>query len=131
MKTSSWFVIGALAAALGVAIGAFGAHGLPEYLASRVSADLLPKRVEQFETGVRYHMYQAFGLVILGLAAGGRPSKWFAAAGWLFVASILLFSGLLYLLVVLNMPWLGMIVPFGGVAAIGAWAALAVGSRRG
>jgi uncharacterized membrane protein YgdD (TMEM256/DUF423 family) len=131
MKLSPWFIAGALAAALGVAIGAFGAHGLPEFLASRMAADVVPKRIEQFETGVRYHMYQAFGLVILGLAAERRPTKWFTAAGWLYLASIALFSGLLYLLVVLNMPKLGMIVPIGGLAAIGAWVALAVGSRRG
>jgi uncharacterized membrane protein YgdD (TMEM256/DUF423 family) len=129
MKPSSWFVAGAVAAALGVAIGAFGAHGLPRFL-SPLSGDELAKRLEQFETGVRYHMYQAFGLVVLGLVAERRASKWFAIAGWCFAASILLFSGLLYLLVLLNMPKLGMIVPLGGLAAIGGWAALAVGMRR-
>jgi len=131
MKPSSWLVWGAAAAALGVAIGAFGAHGLPEFLESRFGAEVVPKRIEQFETGVRYHLYQAFGLVVLGLAAERRTSKCFAFAGWLFVASIVLFSGMLYVLVVLNMPTLGMVVPLGGVAAIIAWAALAVGVRRG
>jgi uncharacterized membrane protein YgdD (TMEM256/DUF423 family) len=131
MKPSSWLVMGALAAALGVAIGAFGAHGLPAFLESRFGGDLVPKRIEQFETGVRYHLYQAFGLVASGLAAERRTSKSFAVAGWLFMASILLFSGLLYLLVILNMPKLGMVVPLGGLAAIAAWVALAVGVRRG
>jgi uncharacterized membrane protein YgdD (TMEM256/DUF423 family) len=129
MKTSSWFTAGAVAAALGVAIGAFGAHGLPEFLAPLSGADLA-KRLDQFETGVRYHMYQAFGMVILGLVPAGRSSKWLTIAGGLFAASILLFSGLLYLLVILNMPTLGMIVPLGGLAAIGAWAAMAFGARR-
>jgi uncharacterized membrane protein YgdD (TMEM256/DUF423 family) len=129
MKPSTWLVIGALAASVGVAVGAFGAHGLPEFLASRVPTDLLPKRIEQFETGVRYHLVQAIGLAILGLAARRGPSKWFSLAGWMFLASIALFSGLLYLLVVLNMPTLGMIVPLGGLAAIAAWACLALGAR--
>ena len=128
MNTSSWFTAGAITAALGVTIGAFGAHGLPEFLAPLSGTDLA-KRLEQFETGVRYHMYQSFGMVILGLVATGRSSKWLAAAGGLFAASIVLFSGLLYLLVVLNMPKLGMIVPLGGLAAIGAWVCLAVGAR--
>jgi uncharacterized membrane protein YgdD (TMEM256/DUF423 family) len=135
MKLSSWFFAGALAAAIGVAIGAFGAHGLPKFLEAKIPSDanLIRQRIGEFETGVRYHMYQAFGLVSLGLLnlvlPAERRSKWIGIAGWMFVASIVLFSGLLYLLVVLNQPKLGMIVPIGGLAAIGGWACLALAAR--
>jgi uncharacterized membrane protein YgdD (TMEM256/DUF423 family) len=128
MKPSIWLTLGAIAAALGVAIGAFGAHELPRYL-SGMQEVMRDKRLDQFETGVRYHMYQALGLVALGLAAERRISPWFTVAGWLFGLGIVLFSGLLYLLVLLELPWLGIVVPTGGVAAIGAWVCLAVGSR--
>jgi uncharacterized membrane protein YgdD (TMEM256/DUF423 family) len=117
-----WFVAGALAAGLGVVLGAFGAHGLR----SRVTPELLAV----FETGVRYQMYHALALLAVAWAAGRWPAGRFAAAGWLFVTGIVLFSGSLYLMTLTGTRWLGAITPFGGVALIAGWAVLGLAALR-
>ena len=119
--TNGWFIVGALAGALGVALGAFGAHGLK----ASVSDDML----KVFETGVRYHMYHALALLAVGLAAQRWPGSWIQAAGWLFVVGIVLFSGSLYLMTFTGIRWLGAITPLGGLAFILGWVALALSAR--
>ena len=120
--TTGWFAVGAVAAAPGVALGAFGAHGLK----SRVTPDLLVV----FETGVRYHMYHALALLAVGWAATRWPTPWVAAAGWLFTAGIVIFSGSLYAMTLTGARWLGAVTPIGGLAFIAAWLALATGALR-
>lgn len=118
-----FFVIaGALAAAVGVALGAFGAHGLE----GRVT----PARLETFKTGVLYHLLHALALVAAGWAASVWTGGAVQAAGYCFLAGIVLFSGSLYLLVLTNTPWLGAITPLGGVAFILGWLLLAWGGFR-
>lgn len=112
-----FFVIGALSAGIGVAAGAFGAHGLK----TRIEADLLTV----FEVGVRYQMYHAFGLIACAWAASRRPGVWVVSAGWLFVAGTLLFSGSLYALALGGQRWLGAITPLGGLALLLGWLCLA------
>jgi uncharacterized membrane protein YgdD (TMEM256/DUF423 family) len=121
--SAAWFAAGAIAAGTGVALGAFGAHGLK----SRVSADLLVI----FETGVRYQMYHALGLLAVGWAASRWTNVWVGASGWLFVAGILIFSGSLYVMVFTGARWLGAITPLGGLALILGWVSLAVAALRG
>ena len=118
-----WFAAGALAGAIGVALGAFGAHGLR----SRVSPDLLAV----FETGVRYQMYHALGLLAVGWAATRWPGGWITASGWLFLIGIVVFSGSLYLMTLTGARWLGAITPLGGLAFILGWIALAVAALGG
>lgn len=118
-----FLALGALAAGIGVALGAFGAHGLE----SRVT----PERLQTFETGVRYHMYHALALLVVGWAAAQFPGWPLQAAGYLFLAGLVLFSGSLYLLVLTDTPWLGAVTPLGGVAFIVGWALLAWGVLRG
>ena len=120
---SGWLVTGAMAGAVAVALGAFGAHALK----SRVSVELLAI----FETGVRYHMYHALTLVAVAWAATRWPGPWVTAAGWLFVAGILVFSGSLYLMTFTGARWLGAITPIGGLCFIAGWVALAVSAWRG
>jgi uncharacterized membrane protein YgdD (TMEM256/DUF423 family) len=115
----NWLAVGAIAGGIGVALGAFGAHGLK----SRAGTDLLAV----FETGVRYHMYHALALLAVGWAATRWPGVWIATAGWLFLVGILVFSGSLYLMTFTGARWLGAITPLGGVAFILGWVALAVG----
>jgi len=117
----NWFVTGAVLSAVGVALGAFGAHGLK----ARVSADLLVI----FETGVRYHMYHALALLAVGWAVARNPSAVLNTAGILFVVGIVLFSGSLYVMTLTGARWLGAITPLGGVAFLVAWACLAWGAR--
>jgi|SRR5512132_8876 uncharacterized membrane protein YgdD (TMEM256/DUF423 family) len=110
-------VLGSLSALIAVALGAFGAHGLR----TRVP----PEMLVTFETGARYHMYHALGLLAVGWAAARWPAGGAPLAGWLFVAGTILFSGSLYLLVLTGQRWLGAVTPFGGLAFILGWAALA------
>ena len=114
-----FFILGSLSAALGVLIGAFGAHGL--------SSRLTPELLETFETGVRYQMYHAFALVIVGLALSRWSSNLVGWAGWAFVIGTILFSGSLYLLALSGNRILGAVTPFGGLAFIAGWLLLAAG----
>lgn len=119
----TWFLIGAICGGIGVALGAFGAHGLK----SRVEADLLVV----FETGVRYHLVHALALLATGWAAGRWPGPAANASGALFLAGIVVFSGSLYLLALTGERWLGAVTPLGGVAFLGGWACLAWVAWRG
>ena len=118
-----WLALGALNALISVACGAFGAHGLK----SRLSADYLVT----FETGARYQMYHALGLLAVGLLASIRPSGLLNAAGWAMLLGIVLFSGSLYALALSGIRPLGAITPFGGVSFLVAWALFAWAAFRG
>jgi uncharacterized membrane protein YgdD (TMEM256/DUF423 family) len=119
---AGWFATGAVLCALGVVLGAFGAHGLQ----NRLTADMLAV----YETGVRYHLVHALGLLAVAWATSRWPNGWTGAAGWLFVAGILIFSGSLYLLAVTGTRWLGAITPIGGLCLTAGWIALAIGALR-
>ncbi len=108
-----WFVLGCASAALGVAAGAFGAHGLKSILS--------PAMLTTFETAVRYQMYHAFGLIVTGWAGGFIPASKIKLVGWCFVGGTVLFSGSLYLLTLTGILWLGAITPLGGIAFIAGW----------
>lgn len=110
--------LGALLAFLGVALGAFGAHGLEPILS--------PDRLETFQTGVRYQMYHALGL----LALGALPERTHRAAPWLFSGS-LVFSGSLYALVWSGVSILGAVAPIGGVLQLIGWAVLFFSLAKG
>jgi uncharacterized membrane protein YgdD (TMEM256/DUF423 family) len=108
------FAAGSILAAVGVGLGAFGAHGL--------KAVVSVERLAVFETGVRYQMYAALGLLALAWAIDRWPERRLAPAAWLVAAGTVIFSGSLFLLVLTDTPWLGAITPFGGVALIAGWA---------
>jgi uncharacterized membrane protein YgdD (TMEM256/DUF423 family) len=109
-----FLVLGCIAALLAVATGAFGAHGLKERIA--------PELMSVYRTGVEYHFYHAFGLILVGLAAFHLPeSACLRGAGWAMLAGIVLFSGSLYLLSLTGYRWLGAITPAGGAAFLAAW----------
>jgi len=109
-------LLGSVFGFLGVALGAFGAHGLQSRLA--------PADMAIFETAVRYQMYHALALLAAAWLAGGGGGRGSVLAGWAFVVGIALFSGSLYLLVFTGERWLGAITPLGGVAFLVGWLAL-------
>ena len=117
-----FFVLGALSAFIGVAAGAFGAHGLK----GRMSAEML----SVFEVGVRYQMYHAFALIAAAWVQATWPSSIVIAGGWLFVIGTILFSGSLYLMSVSGVRWLGAITPLGGLAFLAGWVCIAWGAWR-
>ncbi|MCA8955670.1 MAG: DUF423 domain-containing protein [Planctomycetes bacterium] len=112
---------GAFLGALGVALGAFGAHGLEQTF--RAS----PRAAEHWGTATEYTFYHALALVLCGLLAerGYRPR----IAAWCFAAGAVVFGGTLYLLALGCPRWLGAITPIGGTLLIAGWVALVV-SRR-
>ena len=118
----TFLALGALAAALAVVAGAFGAHGLR----GRLSPDMMAV----FETAARYHMYHALGLLAVAVVAGRLMGRGAVLSGWLFVAGTLLFSGSLYLLALGGPRWLGAVTPLGGLCFIVGWLALAWSALR-
>ena len=114
--------IAAWVLALGVAIGAFGAHALEDLL-------IATGRQSTFETAVRYQMYHGLALLVLGFAGHLLKPSLLANVARLFLAGIVLFSGSLYALCLLQLPILGAITPLGGVCFIAGWVTLALGAR--
>jgi len=118
------FATGSVLAGLGVVFGAFGAHAL--------KASLSPKMLSTFETGVRYQMYHALGLLALAWAISRWPERRLSFAAWMLLAGTAVFSGSLYLLVLTGARWFGAITPFGGALLIAGWLFVAwrlVGSK--
>ncbi len=114
----SWIIFGALLAALAVLLlGAFGAHGL--------KGKISPEDLTIFETGVRYHMYHALGLILLSVLGLYYYPEMIQLPAMLLSVGILLFSGSLYILVLTGLRWMGAITPIGGVAFIAGWLLLA------
>ena len=113
MTPSRWISIGALFCALTVILGAMGAHLLKERLVGEFGE-------WWFKAGF-YGGFHALALIALGLL-GPRAKN---SLGWLFVAGIVLFSGSLYAMALGAPRWFGAITPFGGLAFIAAWLALA------
>jgi len=119
----TFFVLGALFAALGVGLGAFGAHAL--------RAALPAEGLAPFAIGVRYQMYHALALIAVAWASTEWPSSALTIAGWAFVAGIVIFSGSLYVLVLSGQRWLGAVTPIGGVSLIVGWVLLGWSAWRG
>ncbi len=115
--------LGSANAFIAVALGAMGAHGLRDKLSERA--------FEVFQTGTRYHIIHALGLILIGLI-----SQWISRdllvhwAGWFFLLGITLFSGSLYFLALMDLGWLGILTPLGGLAFLAGWLLLAVAALK-
>jgi uncharacterized membrane protein YgdD (TMEM256/DUF423 family) len=109
--------LGAVFGFLSVGLGAFGAHAL--------KARLEPRMLEVFETGCRYQMYHALGLILVGLLVHLKPTAGFEPAAWAMMSGIVLFSFSLYALALSGIKVLGAITPLGGVAFLIGWGLLA------
>jgi uncharacterized membrane protein YgdD (TMEM256/DUF423 family) len=132
---AKWILLtGALLAAAGVALGAFGAHGLEGRLQQLGRGSNVAQRMAWFDTGVRYHMYHALALVavaaVASRAATGGSGYSLAAAA--FILGITLFSGSLYVMTFADDSWkkLGMVTPLGGLAFLVGWVALTITAWR-
>jgi uncharacterized membrane protein YgdD (TMEM256/DUF423 family) len=111
-----WLLMSAIFGFLSVALGAFGAHSLKNLL------DDYGKSI--YEKAVQYQMFHAMALFATGLLQHRMKPQSLAAAGWGFLAGILLFSGSLYLLAITQIKWLGAITPIGGLSFLFGWSAL-------
>lgn len=117
-----YFFTGSLLLGLAVLIGAFGAHGLKSF----VTAD----KLITFETGVRYHFYHAFGILLLAFARPLFPSLKTEFTFNAFWVGILLFSFNCYFYVISGFKFFAMIVPVGGSLMAVGWLILAYRSLR-
>ena len=94
--------------------------------------DLTPDMLAVFETGVRYHLTHALGLLAVAWAASRPwPNAWTGSAGWLFVVGnrCLLRQPLPARRD--RCPLARAITPIGGLCLIAGWVVLAVGALRG
>ena len=111
--------------ALATVFGAFGAHAL--------KGQLSVERLQLWDTAVRYHFFQALGLLAVALTLRliddgtgvPRGAAALRAAAVLLAAGVVLFSGSLYALALTGARNLGMLTPVGGAAWLLAWLVVA------
>lgn len=106
-----------------VILGAFAAHGLHDKLS--------PLLLDVWKTAVQYQFYHALVLLILGLLAPVNEGKWLSRAAYLFITGIILFSGSLYAIALLslirvNITYIGILTPIGGLFFIAGWIQLLI-----
>jgi uncharacterized membrane protein YgdD (TMEM256/DUF423 family) len=123
MTGKTCILCGAMLGGLAVVLGAFGAHGLEDFLAERA-------QTANYETAARYQMYHALALVLVGILADRRPGAALRVAGWCFLAGVVVFCGALYGIALARVNQLGMVAPLGGALLIAGWGLLAVGVLR-
>ncbi len=114
-----WLCVGAANGFIAVALGAFAAHGL--------EGQAWPSARQWIEIGAQYQMAHALALLAVAVLSGraeGAARRWLAVAAWCFLAGLVLFSGGLFVMALPGVTGLGAVVPVGGVAFLGGWAAL-------
>ncbi|MBZ9751383.1 DUF423 domain-containing protein [Deinococcus sp. HMF7604] len=117
MRSIQTLQVGAVLAALAVALGAFAAHGL--------EGRLTPEHLATFETAARYQMYAALTLLALGTQSGQRR------APAVLLAGSVIFSGSLYLLALSGISVLGAVAPVGGLLLIAGFVLAAIDAGKG
>ena len=148
MDPRIWLVCGAVLGGLGVITGAYGAHGLEKKLtadtelANSIAASgetsnreadptlAVPRLLGSYEVAVRYQMYHALALLLVGVLARISPQTAWTIAGLLLLAGVLVFSGSLYALVFTRVKMWGAVTPIGGLLLIVGWLAVAIGAWR-
>lgn len=113
----NWVRVAAVAAFLGVALGAFGAHGLKAQLEAA-------NRLATWETAVFYHLIHAVVLLVVARWNGVEVTRWAMLTG------IVVFSGSLYALCLTGVRVLGAVTPLGGLAFLAGWFWLALKARE-
>lgn len=113
MQAKWILVLAALCGFLGVALGAFGAHGLKDILE--------PAMLSVYQTGVHYQQIHALALLAIGIWQLLKPARELSLAAVFMLVGIVLFSGSLYLMTLTGIRALGIITPFGGVSWLVGW----------
>lgn len=115
MPSMNWVLAGAVWGFLGVALGAFGAHGLPRGTS--------PQALDWWRTAAQYHIAHALALLLTGVL--GLQGLRVEAAGACFLAGSVIFSGTLYAMALGTPRFLGAITPLGGLLMLAGWLLLA------
>lgn len=119
----NFILIAALLGITGVALGAFGAHGLESALEEN-------DRVGTFDTATQYHLVHAVAMLGIAWLAGSYRDRWFVRGGALIALGTIIFSGSLYILAVADLGIMGAVAPIGGTALIAGWGCVAIGAWR-
>jgi uncharacterized membrane protein YgdD (TMEM256/DUF423 family) len=112
LQSRLWLALAALNGFIGVAAGAFAAHGIAD-----------PKAKDWLHTGAQYQLIHALAVLacIVLWRMGARGA---GIAAWLFIAGAALFSGSLYTMALSGAHWLGAVTPVGGLLFLAGWATL-------
>ena len=112
-----WLTLGALGGASSVLLGAYGAHGLEELFSE------VPRKRTAYGTAVDYQMIHSLLLVVLGFFGSTNKlgTRLLSINASLLVASMLLFSGSIYLWVFGGSDWLLKLTPVGGIGFVLSW----------
>jgi len=128
-----FLTIAGIFGAMGVALGALGAHALK---AKMILGLITPDQLNGFDTAAKYQLFHALALAIVYFGNKEKNFKWLNIAAWMFIVGIVLFSGSLYLLTTRNLTgmefltFLGPVTPLGGLALMGGWICLIVHSIK-
>jgi uncharacterized membrane protein YgdD (TMEM256/DUF423 family) len=122
MKRNYFLLIASVSGMLAVILGAFGAHGLENYLDA--------KMLQRFHTGVEYQFYHSLALLMISILYKQISNRYLHYAGYAFLLGIVLFSGSLYLYVLTGNKSFAMVTPLGGLSFIMGWALLAFSARN-
>jgi uncharacterized membrane protein YgdD (TMEM256/DUF423 family) len=119
----TFIILSTILGFIGVALGAFGAHGLQATLEAN-------GRVGTFETASRYQMYHALALIGVTWLSSVKADPFLTAAGWTLFAGTVIFSGALYILAIFDLRIMGAVAPLGGVLMLIGWACMGIGAWR-
>ena len=117
MMARAFLIAGAVAMALGVALGAYAAHAAKDAVH--------PDAARLLQSAVLYQLVHGMGVIAVALVARTQPSAWLLGAGALLLAGIVLFCGALWILALTGRS-LGPVAPTGGMAFIAGWLCLAI-----
>jgi uncharacterized membrane protein YgdD (TMEM256/DUF423 family) len=118
MTASRVMALGALLVAVGVVIGALCSHALANVLS--------PKQLVSLGTAVDYQLFNALGMVVVGLLMRTLPAARLRLVAWALLLGILCFSGGIYVMLAGAPRLLGYVTPLGGLMLIAAWLCLTV-----
>lgn len=124
MSAKTVLLVTGILGGLGIIVGAFGAHALPNILKDLPEEELIQRR-DWLETGVKYHMYHVAALLAISCATDNRLIN-FTSSAVAWIVGILIFSGCLYAMTFTGIKVLGAVVPIGGLAFITGWFLLCI-----
>ena len=114
MNSRGVLIAGLMLMLVGVMTGAFGAHAVKHMVSERY--------LDIWKTAANYQMIHALGLIGLAIHLQQNAlNRWLKASGICLLLGVLVFSGSLYLMVILDLPRLGMLTPIGGLLFIAGW----------
>ena len=114
---------GAILGAIGVSLGAFGAHALKAFLEAS-------GRMDTYETAVKYLFYHALAIILIAIIQEKYSNKWLKYAGNGMIAGVIVFSGSVFTICFTGIKAFGAVAPIGGTLMILSWLSLFWGVGR-